>query len=50
MKGSRPKKGKDSAVKDDEGGYPNIEGVIIIFGGPQAYEDRHRDASSLQLR
>jgi hypothetical protein len=40
MKGSRPKKGKDSAVKDDEGGYPNIEGVIIIFGGPQAYEDR----------
>ena len=31
MKGGRPKKGKDSAIEDDEGGYPNIEGVMIIF-------------------
>ena len=30
----RPKKGKDSAIEDDEVGYPNIEGVMIIFGGP----------------
>ena len=34
MKGSRPKKGKGAAVEYDEGGYPNIEGVMIIFGGP----------------
>jgi hypothetical protein len=33
-KGVHPKKGKDGVIKDDEGGYPNIEGVMIIFGGP----------------
>ena len=32
-KGGRPKKGKDSAVEDDEGGYPNIKGAMITFGG-----------------
>ena len=30
----RPKKGKDDTVEDDKGGYPNIEDVMIIFGGP----------------
>jgi hypothetical protein len=34
MKGSHPKKGKGDAVEDDEGGYPNIEGIMIIFEGP----------------
>jgi len=33
-KDGRPKKGKDCPTEDDEGGYPNIEGVMIIFGGP----------------
>ena len=42
-KDGRPKKGKDSADEDDKGGYPNIEGVMIIFGGPHAYEDRHHE-------
>jgi hypothetical protein len=42
-KGSRPKKGKDRTVEDDEGSYPNIEGIMIIFRGPQAYEDRHHE-------
>ena len=34
MNGDHPKNGKDDAVEDDEGGYPNIEGIMIIFGGP----------------
>jgi hypothetical protein len=42
-KGGRPKKGKGDAIEDDEGGYPNIKGVMIIFGGPQAYEDRRHE-------
>ena len=33
-KGGRLKKGKDGADEDDKDGYPNIEGVMIIFGGP----------------
>jgi hypothetical protein len=43
MKGGRLKKGKGDAVEDDEDGYPNIKGVMIIFGGPQAYKDRCRE-------
>lgn len=39
-KGGCPKKGKDDADEDDQDGYPNIEGIMIISGGPQAYEDR----------
>jgi hypothetical protein len=27
-------KTKDGAVEDDEGGYPNIGGIMIIFEGP----------------
>jgi hypothetical protein len=42
-KGGRSKKGKDDAIEDDEGSYPNIEGVMVIFEGPQAYEDRRRE-------
>jgi hypothetical protein len=34
MKGGHPKKGKDGAKEDDKDGYPDIEGVMIIFGGP----------------
>ena len=34
MKGGYLKKGKGNAFEDDEGGYPNIEGIMIIFGGP----------------
>jgi hypothetical protein len=49
MKGGHLKKGKDGTVEDDEGGYPNIEGVMIIFGGPQAYEDRHREKVTRHL-
>jgi hypothetical protein len=41
-KGDHPKKGKDRDDDDDQDGYPNIEGVMIIFRGPQAYEDHHR--------
>jgi hypothetical protein len=33
-KGDHLKKGKGDTIEDDEGGYPNIEGVMIIFGGP----------------
>jgi hypothetical protein len=33
-KGCRLKKEKDGAEEDDKDGYPNIEGVMIIFGGP----------------
>jgi hypothetical protein len=33
-KGGRPKKGKDGVDNDDQDGYPNIVGVMIIFGGP----------------
>ena len=42
MKGGHLKKWKGDVVEYDEGGYPNIEGVMIIFGGPQAYEDCRR--------
>jgi hypothetical protein len=35
MKGNHSKKAKDSTNKDDKGGYPNIEGVMIIFGPPR---------------
>jgi hypothetical protein len=31
-KGGRSKKGKDGINEDDIGGYPNIEGIMIIFG------------------
>ena len=30
----RPKKGKDDIDEDNKDGYPNIEGIMIIFGGP----------------
>ena len=43
MKGGRSKKGKDGAIEDDKGGYPNIECVMIIFGGLKAYKDCHRE-------
>jgi hypothetical protein len=33
-KGSHRKKGKDDAKEDDKDGYPDIEGVMIIFEGP----------------
>ena len=33
-KGGRLKKGKDDTDEDDKGSYSNIEGVMIIFGGP----------------
>ena len=33
-KGGCPKKGKDGAKEDDKDSYPNIKGVMIIFGGP----------------
>jgi hypothetical protein len=42
-KGDHPKKGKGDIIEDDEGGYPNIEGVMITFRGPQAYEDRRHE-------
>ena len=48
-KGGHPKKGKGDAVEDDEGGYPNIEGIIIIFRGPQAYEDLHHEKVTWHL-
>jgi hypothetical protein len=32
-KGSRSKKRKDDTKEDDKDSYPNIEGVMIIFGG-----------------
>jgi hypothetical protein len=34
-KGGHPKKAKGNATEDDEGSCPNIEGVMIIFGGPR---------------
>jgi hypothetical protein len=30
-KGSHPKKGKDGSKEDDKDGYPDIEGIMIIF-------------------
>jgi hypothetical protein len=33
-KGCRLKKEKDGVEEDDKDGYPNIEGIMIIFGGP----------------
>jgi hypothetical protein len=40
MKGGHPKKGNGDVVEDYEGGYPNIKGVMIIFEGPQDYEEK----------
>ena len=42
-KGCYQKKGKDDADEDDKGGYPNIKGVMIMFGGLQAYEGHRRE-------
>ena len=48
-KGSLPKKGKDGTNEDDKDGYPNIEGVMIIFRGPRAYEDCRRKKVTRRL-
>jgi hypothetical protein len=42
-KGGHLKKGKDGADDDNQDGYPNIEGVLIIFKRPQAYEERNSE-------
>jgi hypothetical protein len=42
-KGGHLKKGKDGADDDNQDGYPNIKGVMIIFKCPQAYEDCNRE-------
>jgi hypothetical protein len=48
-KGSHPKKGKDGAKEDDKDSYPDIKGVMIISGGPHAYEDCHSEKVTRRL-
>jgi hypothetical protein len=48
-KGGHPKKGKDGAKEDDKDIYPDIKGVMIIFRGPHAYEDRHSEKVTQHL-
>jgi hypothetical protein len=48
-KGGHPKKGKDGTKEDDKDGYLDIEGIMIIFGGLQAYEDCHHEKATRRL-
>ncbi|XP_066341996.1 uncharacterized protein [Miscanthus floridulus] len=42
-KGGNLNKGKDRTDDDDQDGYPNVQGIMIIFRSPQGFKDCRRE-------
>lgn len=48
-KGNAWGKGKKGADDNDQDDFPHVQDVMIIFGGPKAYEDRRHQKVTHRL-